>query len=108
MLIGDRDYGSILFGIGGDDHLVGGWSSDVFYGGDGQDTVSYASPSIGIVADLAYTGGNTFYASGDQFFPPKTCLAPRTMTACGATVRAIRCGEKRATTKSMAGLVMIR
>lgn len=68
--------GDILKGLGGNDKLNGGEGDDLLVGGEGRDsidgglgldTVSYASASTAVVADLATRKGSYGEAIGDTF-----------------------------------------
>ena len=57
----------VLHGLTGNDLLLGDAGRDELNGGDGIDTVSYASASKGVVADLLVPAGNTGDATGDRY-----------------------------------------
>src|SRR5690606_37663287 len=56
-----------LLGGGGNDTLNGGSGADVLDGGSGRDYASYASASVGVLADMLVTSVSTGEAVGDSF-----------------------------------------
>lgn len=56
-----------LSGDAGDDTLDGGAGADSLDGGAGLDVASYASATVGVLADLAGTNTNSGDAAGDVF-----------------------------------------
>jgi Ca2+-binding RTX toxin-like protein len=56
-----------LYGGDSDDILDGGADADLLSGGKGYDTASYASASIGVLADIASPASNSGGAAGDSF-----------------------------------------
>ena len=60
---GDDD----IFARGGDDFIASNDGADLIDGGDGVDTVSFATSSIGVRADVQSRVGQGGYAQGDVY-----------------------------------------
>ena len=71
----DTLHGSFL-----DDTLEGRLGADNLFGGDGNDTASYAYSSAAVAVNLATGVGSGGDATGDHLFPSKTSLGPASMT----------------------------
>lgn len=57
-----------LFGLGGNDVLIGRQKADLLDGGVGkEDAASYSNAKTGVVADLSDASGNTGDAEGDEY-----------------------------------------
>ncbi len=65
-LIGNT-HDNMLLGLAGNDILDGGAGADVLDGGTGFDKATYISAASGVLADIAFVGGNTGDATGDTF-----------------------------------------
>lgn len=58
---------NILIGGNGNDKLIGRAGGDILNGGSGTDTVSYEGSTVGVVASLTGSSGNTNDAAGDVY-----------------------------------------
>ncbi|NRP70623.1 Bifunctional hemolysin/adenylate cyclase [Ensifer psoraleae] len=65
-LYGNAGANTLSGGVG-NDVLVGGAGADALYGSSGTDTVSYATATIGVVANLTSVAANTNDAKGDVY-----------------------------------------
>jgi len=57
-----------LFGMGGNDYIVGGLGGDFIDGDTGQDAVDYAGSPVGITIALDGSAGTGGFAAGDRLF----------------------------------------
>jgi len=92
----------LIFGLSGDDYIVGGTGADALDGGPGSDTASYFTSAAGIIASLSAGEGVGGDAEGDTYTKSRTSAAAITRTRSSATTAPTRCTDWRATTSSTA------